>query len=76
MYRRANLMDCGGLALTALAPWTVHAVLPASLANGSAEVAITPLTIVTHNFYCIILLAIMIVAVITGYGANNDPEKK
>ena len=75
-YRRANLMDCGGLALTALAPWTVHAVLPASLANGSAQVSITPLTIVTHNFYCILLLAIMIVAVITGYGANNDPEKK
>ena len=75
-YRRANLMDCGGLALTALAPWTVHAVLPASLANGNADVALTPLSVVTHNFYCIILVIIMIIAILTGYGANNDPEKK
>lgn len=75
-YRRANLMDCAGLSLTALAPWTVHAVLPASLANGSADVSITPMTIVTHNFYCIILLVIMIVAIITRFGANNDPEQK
>lgn len=73
-YRRANLMDCGGLALTALAPWTVHAVLPASLANGNADVALTPLSIVTHNYYCIILVVIMILAVITGYGAKNDPD--
>lgn len=75
-YRRANLMDCAGLSLTALAPWTVHAVLPASLANGSADVSLTPMTIVTHNFYCIILLIIMIVAIITRFGANNDPEQK
>ena len=75
-YRRANLMDCMGLSLTALAPWTVHAVLPASLANGSAAVNLTPLTIVTHNFYCIALVIIMVIAIITKYGANNDPEKK
>lgn len=75
-YRRANLMDCLGLSLTALAPWTVHAVLPASLANGSADVALTPLTIITHNFYCIILMVIMLVAIVTGYGAKNNPEKK
>ncbi len=75
-YRRANLMDCGGLCLTALAPWTVHAVLPASLANGNAAVSLTPLNIVTHNYYAIILIVIMIIAVITGYGENNDPDKK
>lgn len=75
-YRRANLMDCGGLCLTAMAPWTVHAVLPASLANGSANVTLTPIDVVTHNYYCIILIAIMIVAIITGYGRNNDPDKK
>ena len=69
-------MDGLGLSLTALAPWTVHAVLPASLANGSADVALTPLTIITHNFYCIILMVIMLVAIVTGYGAKNNPEKK
>lgn len=74
-YRRANLMDCGGLCLTALAPWTVHAVLPASLANGNADVALTPLTVVTHNYYCIILVIIMILAIITGYGAKNNPDE-
>ncbi|MCL2122303.1 MAG: hypothetical protein FWH28_08665, partial [Clostridiales bacterium] len=26
-YRRANLMDCGGIGLAALVPWTVHTVL-------------------------------------------------
>ena len=75
-YRRANLMDCGGLSLAALAPWTIHAVMPATLANSSAEVTLSPLTIVTHNYYCLILLAIMVIAVITGYGARNDPEAK
>lgn len=75
-YRRANLMDCGGLCLTAIAPWTVHAVLPASLANGSADVTLTPLDVVTHNYYCIILLVIMVIAIITGYGRRNDPDKK
>ncbi len=74
-YRRANLMDCGGLALTALAPWTVHAVLPTSLASGSADVILSPLSIVSHNFYCIALVAIMVVAILTGYGADNVPEK-
>ncbi len=75
-YRRANLMDCAGLSLAALAPWTVHTVLPASLANGSAEVAITPMTIATHNFYCIILLIIMAIAIITGFGSKNNPDNK
>lgn len=75
-YRRANLMDCGGLSLAALAPWTIHAVMPATLANSSAEVTLSPLTIVTHNYYCLILLAIMVIAVITGYGAKNAPEAK
>lgn len=74
-FRRANLMSCWGLAMTTLAPWTVHAVLPASLANGSADVAVTPLTIVTHNFYSISLLIIMILAIITGYGANATGAK-
>jgi Na+/H+ antiporter NhaC len=73
-YRRANLMDCGGLAMTALAPWTVHAVLPASLANGAAEVAITPLGVVTHNYYCIILLIIIAVTIITRIGAENKEK--
>ncbi len=71
-YRRANLMDCGGLAMTALAPWTVHAVLPASLANGAVENAVTPLSVVTHNYYCIILLLIMAFTIITRIGSVNE----
>lgn len=66
--RRANLMDCGGLALTALAPWTVHAVYPATLAAlACPELLLSPLQVVAHNFYAQLMLLLMCVAILTGY---------
>ncbi|NLX64161.1 MAG: hypothetical protein GX022_05210 [Clostridiaceae bacterium] len=74
-YRRANLMDCGGIALAALVPWTVHTVLPAQLAASSVEgVSISPTNVLTHNFYSIIMLIMLIIMIVTGYGRNNNPE--
>ncbi|MBQ2709638.1 MAG: hypothetical protein IJF67_15310 [Clostridia bacterium] len=72
-YRRANLMDCGGIALAALVPWTVHTVLPAQLA---ADATITPLTILSHNFYSIAMLVILVIMIVTGYGRKNNPDEK
>lgn len=76
-YRRANLMDCGGIALAALVPWTVHTVLPAQLASGAVEgLAISPVTVLTHNFYSIFMLIILVVMIFTGYGRKNNPDEK
>ena len=62
--RCANLMDCGGLSLTALAPWTVHAVLPASIAMTVVPgLEIAPLDIVTHNLYPLFLAPLMLVTI-------------
>lgn len=66
--RRANLMDCGGLALTSLAPWTVHAVYPVTLAaTSNPEIALSPLQVVSHNFYGLLMVLLMAVAILTGY---------
>ncbi len=74
-FRRANLMDCGGLALGALVPWSVHVVLPMQLATASAEnVTLLPTQVLTHNFYCIFMIVILIIMITTGYGRNQNPE--
>ncbi|MGI6438932.1 MAG: hypothetical protein ACOX0W_01465 [Sphaerochaetaceae bacterium] len=71
-YRRANLLDCSGVIFCFLAPWTVHAIVPSMLATANApkELAlhITPVTVPLHNFYSWVMLAMLIFAIITGYG--------
>lgn len=71
-YRRANLLDCAGVIFCFLAPWTVHAIVPSMLATANApkELAlhITPVTVPLHNFYSWVMLAMLIFAIITGYG--------
>ena len=71
--RCANLMDCGGLSLTALAPWTVHAVLPASLAiSAFPSLEIAPIDVVAHNFYPMLMAALILISIITGFGSTRN----
>ena len=66
--RRANLMDCGGLCLTSLAPWTVHAVYPVTLAaTSNPDIMISPPEVVFHNYYGLFMVVMMLVAILTGY---------
>ena len=65
--RCANLMDCGGLSITALAPWTVHAVLPASIAMISLPgVEIAPMDVVLHNLYPLIMAPLIVLTILFG----------
>jgi len=76
-YRRANLMDCGAIGMAALVPWTVHSVLPAQLASTALPAAaLSPVQVLTHNFYAIVLLVIVAFAIITGYARNHDPDRE
>ena len=69
--RCANLMDCGGLSLTAVAPWTVHAVLPASLAMIAVPSAvIAPMDVVLHNLYPLFMIPLILLTIVFG-GKEN-----
>lgn len=68
-YRRANLMDCTGCVFCFLAPWTVHCVIPAQQSAQFGEAfAVAPASVPFVNYYSLCMLAILLVAVITGYG--------
>lgn len=74
-YRRANLMDCAGTAFCYAAPWTVHAIVPAMLAGANAPDAaapvLTPLDVPLHNAYAWLMLLMVTLAVVTGYGRTR-----
>ncbi|MCM1088666.1 MAG: hypothetical protein NC419_10945 [Muribaculaceae bacterium] len=68
-YRRANLMDCTGCVFCFLAPWTVHCVIPAQLTAQFGEgYAVAPSEVPFVNYYSLCMLAVLILAVVTGYG--------
>ncbi len=70
--RRANLMDCAGCVFCFLAPWTVHCVIPAQQAAQFGDAAaVAPAAVPFVNFYSISMLAILIIAVLTGYGTGR-----
>lgn len=71
-YRRANLMDCTGCVFCFLAPWTVHCVIPAQLSAQFGEgTAVAPGSVPFVNYYSLCMLAILAVAVMTGYGRKK-----
>lgn len=75
--RRSNLMDCGGLCLTSLAPWTVHAVYPVTLAAGVVpDLILSPVQVVTHNFYGIFMVLLILFAILTGYGYREEKAEE
>ncbi len=68
-YRRANLLDCTGCVFCFLAPWTVHCVIPAQLAAQFGEgFAVAPASVPSVNYYSLCMMAVLLAAVITGYG--------
>ena len=72
-YRRANLMDCAGCTFCFLAPWTVHCVIPAMKAAEFGEAfMVAPASVPFVNFYSISMLFILIFAIVTGYGRDNQ----
>lgn len=74
--RRANLMDCAGCVFCFLAPWTVHCVIPAQLASGfGTAVTVVPARVPLVNFYSVSMLVVLLVAVLTGYGAKKKKEE-
>lgn len=71
-YRRANLMDCTGCVFCFLAPWTVHCVIPAQLSAQFGEgTAVAPGSVPFVNYYSLCMLAILALAVMTGYGRKK-----
>ncbi len=76
-YRRANLMDCGGLALGSIVPWSIHAIIPMQLATANVEgLQLTLIDVVTHNFYALAMLVMLLVMIVTGFGRNMNPDEK
>ena len=76
-YRRANLMDCTGCVFCFLAPWTVHCVIPAQLSSGFGEgYAVAPGSVPFVNYYSLCMLAILVVAVVMGYGRKPPKGEK
>lgn len=74
-YRRANLMDCTGCVFCFLAPWTVHCVIPAQQSAAFGEgFAVAPASVPLVNYYSLCMLAILLLAVVTGYG-KKPPAK-
>lgn len=69
-YRRANLLDCTGCVFCFLSPWTVHCVIPAQQSAQFGEnYAVAPASIPFVNFYSICMLLVLVIAILTGYGA-------
>lgn len=74
-YRRANLMDCTGCVFCFLAPWTVHCVIPAQQSAQFGEgFAVAPAAVPFVNYYSLCMLAILLIAVITGYGRKASGD--
>ncbi|MFQ5789171.1 MAG: Na+/H+ antiporter NhaC family protein [Acidobacteriota bacterium] len=73
-YRRANLMDCAGATFCYIVPWTVHAIVPAMLAGANnpleSGTPVSPLAVPMHNFYSWVMLAMLVISIVSGYGRS------
>ncbi|HQE06320.1 MAG TPA: Na+/H+ antiporter NhaC family protein [Tepidanaerobacteraceae bacterium] len=77
-YRRANLLDCTGIAFCFIVPWTVHAIVPAMLTSNidmPGVTAVQPHVIPFHNFYSWVMLLMLIFAIVTGYGSKVEVQQ-
>lgn len=74
-YRRANLMDCSGVAFCFMVPWTVHAIVPTMLAAANhprSHSLVSPMDVPLHNFYCWMMLAMLVFSIASGYGRKKS----
>jgi len=71
-YRRANLLDCFGNTLNYLIPWNAVVIVGSLMSIIAAPIegamVVSPIDLIPYVFYSWALLAIMIFAIITGYG--------
>ncbi len=70
-YRRANLLDLTVCTWPFLLPWFLPPILAAGTTREAAALgmpALAPLTIGLHNTYAWALVAVVLIAVTTGYG--------
>jgi Na+/H+ antiporter NhaC len=71
-YRRANLLDCAGTTLNYLLPYMVPVVVGSMMTTMYAPVEnavkVSPVGVLTHQFYPWVMLVILIFAIVTGYG--------
>jgi Na+/H+ antiporter NhaC len=78
-YRRANLLDCAGTTFNYLLPYMVPVVVGSMVSTMFAPfegaVRVSPVEVVTHQYYPWVMLFILLFSVITGYGRTFIPDK-
>ena len=77
-YRRANLLDLTVCTWPFLLPWFLPPILAAGTTRDAGALgmpALAPLTIGMHNTYAWALVAMVLVAVFTGYGRILTPRE-
>ena len=71
-YRRANLLDCAGSTLNYLLPYMVPVVVGSMMSTMFSPVddavQVTTMQVVTHQYYPWVMLVILLLSIVTGYG--------
>lgn len=81
-YRRANLLDCAGTTLNYLMPYMVPVVVGSMVSTMFAPFegakVVSTVEVVTHQYYPWVMLVILIISIITGYGRTfmSDSDTK
>ena len=79
-YRRSNIMICSGATLNYLLPYMVPLVsgcmISSTYAPTADAVPVTPFEVIPAQFYPWITLAMIVFAIVTGYGRTKLPDDK
>lgn len=75
-YRRANVLDVTVCTYPFLLPFFIPTVLASSLSGTAAGLRVSPLQAGLHNAHSWALLAILLVALITGWGRAPESGRK
>ncbi len=70
-YRRANLLDITVCTYPFLLPYCIPTILASSLTADPELQRISPLQAGLHNFHSWALLAVIVIAILTGYGRDR-----
>jgi Na+/H+ antiporter NhaC len=74
-YRRANILDVVVCTYPFLLPFFIPVVLAASLTSGAGDMPrLSPWNVGVHNVHSWALLAVIIVAIATGWGRRDSEE--
>lgn len=76
-YRRANILDITVCTYPFLLPFFIPTILAASMTAGASEFGmprVAPLEAGLYNFHSWTLLAVLILALATGFGRDDAPE--